>query len=413
MSTQRRKPYKMRSSFQSFERDVVGATVDVSVAQLRGAAAKQLPAVAGGQLSQLSSAWTPDLCSTLTVFATGLSDITNVPRHVVAWVFTGLAHAMGCPPFLAQIVGRLVANWLLAPLNPVDLAVRRIRILGVLLCAEYGDLDHCPCLVDLSWQLGASELKEALDEGLGLFPESPDASAPISASEPAAKPRVEPGAGGRQAPEQGGIEKSGETVPERPGEATGTGERKAQTAPGQAAPRAVAEPGSAPQPEGVRLSSAGDHGWEPWWPGRRDSGPGETPEAPGPGQQPEPPEPPGPGSPPRPHWPGRPGPPGPGGPGSGPPPRPVWPPESPEGGGAGPPYQPQEPPPPHGTGGVGETYGSNEPTESPGNVTSGESAHSGGSGKPFVSGLAAIQEACVAARGDTAPPVNLRFGAVS
>lgn len=316
MSTTGRKPYKVRSGFAaSFERDVVGATVDVSIAQLRSIAAQQLPAAAGSQWSQLSGNWSPDLCSSLTGFADGLALVTNVPKHAVAWVFTALAHAMGCPPFLAQIIGRLMANWLLAPLNPVDTAIRRIRVLGVLLCAESGDLGNCPCLVDLIWQVGPSELKKELDKGLGIAPDS---------------------------------------SPVRP-----------------MGPTDLPGPGAPP---------AGPHG--PHGPDDRrgPNGP-HGPEGPTP--------PPGPGAPPAgphesdgPHWPLH----GPGGP-----------------------TQPTEMPP-ESTASTGLTdppgFEQPEPNEF-GKPTNAEQSQAAPR-----SGLAAIQHACVVARGDVAPPVSLIFGSV-
>lgn len=398
MSTRRRKPYEMRSGFvTSFERDVVGATVDVSVTQLRAIAAKQLPAAAGSQLGQLSDNWTPDLCSGLTGLADGLVEITNVPKHAVAWVFTALAHAMGCPPFLAQILGRLIANWLLTPVNPIDVAVRRIRILGVLLCAQSGDLGSCPCLVDLAWQLGTSELKKELDQGLGIAPDSFAEMTPLSAGKaaPDAAERRHPhdwGPLGTAAPLPGGTDRPGhgrtEPPPPRPsgapaqrgGEREAAPERRAAHEAAAEAPRSPAAGGATPREPKPRPGnpSPPNEPSDPWGsvgpdgpgPDRPGSGPHDSPDGAGPDE-----------------------------PRSGP----HEPPEEPSGPDGSP--GPFEPDPPGGP-------QRPRPTEPPGGNVGDLSARSSKLPVPAEPGLAAIKHACVVARGDSTPPVSLRFGVV-
>lgn len=358
MSTTRRKPYKKRSGFESFERDVVAATVDVSVAQLRGAAAQQLPTVIGPQWSQVAGTWNPDLCCGLTELADALALVTNAPKTAVAWVIAGFAHAMGCPPFIAQIIGRLVANWLFTPFDPVNDAVRRIRILGVLLCAESGDLGDCPCLVELAQQIGVSELKKEIDKGLSIAPDTAREPAPASAGEPVSHP----------------------TPSERPREGR---------PPSPTTPRSQERPqqGPAHEPGGrARPPDDGNHPPDaprpPWPPGPRP--PWAPPEPPQSGPPPGPPySGPPPGPPPEP-------------PPTGPPPGPPpWepPPESPPSG-------PSPEPPP-----FAKRTDPSEPT--------GQGDVVGSTGRPAAisqSGLIAIKRACVVARGDKTPPVNLIFG---
>ena len=60
MSMTRQKPYKKRSNFAtSFEHDVVSATVDVSVSQLRTSVAAQFPAAAGTPWDQFAGQCQP------------------------------------------------------------------------------------------------------------------------------------------------------------------------------------------------------------------------------------------------------------------------------------------------------------------------------------------------------------------
>jgi hypothetical protein len=312
MSATSQKPYKKRSNFITFERDVVSATVDVSVAQLRGSVGAQFPAAAGTPWDKFVGGCGPGTCSGLAQLADKVADLTSVPKHAVSWVVAGLLHAVGCPPFVAQIIGRMVANWLLQPLSDIDPVVRAIRLLGVAVCAESGDLGDCPCLVDLVWQVGQSELKVEIDEGLDLstgMPAEPRESI-LRPVEKVERPRPRPAET---------TERTGDL--HRPEAKAAAGER---TTPGEGRRRQASD-------RGDRTS----HPLRPAWPAGRPRsprfpGPPEAGGRTGRHEPPDHPEPPDAGEPPEP-----PGPPG-----------PKWPPDPPEagteGGGLGPgPAQPK------------------------------------------------------------------------
>jgi hypothetical protein len=306
MSATPQKPYKKRSSFVTFERDVVSATVDVSVTQLRGSVGAQFPAAAGTPWDKFVGGCGSGTCSGLAHLADQVADLTSVPKKAVSWVIAGLLHSVGCPPFVAQIIGRMVANWLLQPLSDIDPVVRAIRLLGVAVCAESGDLGDCPCLVDLAWQVGQSELKVEIDKGLDL-----STGKPAEPREPILRP----------------VEKVERPRP-RPAEtAERTGDRHLQEAEAAAGERTTPSEGRWRQ-----ASDRGDrtsHPRRPAQPGRPPGSPRfpEPPEAggrTGPHESPDTPEPPDGGEPPEPpDYPG-----------------PKWPPDppetGPEGGGAGP-----------------------------------------------------------------------------
>jgi hypothetical protein len=82
MSTQRRKPHEMRSNFATPEPDVVGATVDVNVAQLRYTAAKRLSVLADSQFTQLTGLAAGEGTSTT---APEPGDHVSQPSHGQAW----------------------------------------------------------------------------------------------------------------------------------------------------------------------------------------------------------------------------------------------------------------------------------------------------------------------------------------
>ena len=82
MSTQRRKPHEMRSNFATHERDVVGTTVDVNVAQLPDTAAKRLSVLADSQFTQLTGLAAAEGTSTT---APEPGDHASQPSHGQAW----------------------------------------------------------------------------------------------------------------------------------------------------------------------------------------------------------------------------------------------------------------------------------------------------------------------------------------
>src|SRR5262249_58418352 len=102
------------------------------------------------------------LCEALCDFAAELKLLTRSGRHAVAWVVSTLTQTFGVPLLPARIIGRLVANWLLEPVNPVDHAARQLQILGVVQCAEKGRLEFCDCLGALTVDLSVQELKKRL-----------------------------------------------------------------------------------------------------------------------------------------------------------------------------------------------------------------------------------------------------------
>jgi hypothetical protein len=408
MSATSQKRYKKRSNFVTFERDLVSAAVDVSVIQLRSSVGAQFPAAAGTPWDKFAGSCGPDTCSGLAQLADKVADLTSVPKHAVSWVVAGLLHAVGCPPFVAQIIGRMVANWLLQPLNDIDPVVRAIRLLGVAVCAESGELGYCPCLVDLAWQVGQSELKVEIDKGLDLstgMPTEPrkpvlrpvekvelPRPAPVETTErPGDMHRREAEAttSERTAPDEGRPHQASDSVgrtshPPRTAETTErTGDihrREAEATTSERTTHSEGRPHQASDSVG-RTS-------HPPRPVRPAEGPEpprfpEPPETVGrtgtrePTEPPEPPEPPG-------------------------PPGPKWPPDppetGPEGGGPG----------PEG-GGPGPEGGG------PGPEGGGPGPEGGGPGpepaqpKP---GLVKLKDACEATRGDVVPPVPQIFGTI-
>src|SRR5262249_14115336 len=136
----------------------------------RDAAQHVVQVVGEKDWEQLGSSGDLGLCEGLCDIAAGLKLLTGSSRHAVAWVVSTLAQMFGGPLLLAKILGRLVANWLLEPVDPVDRAARRLRILGVLLCAEEGRLGFCDCLDALAFDLSVQALKDYLHEGFGETP---------------------------------------------------------------------------------------------------------------------------------------------------------------------------------------------------------------------------------------------------
>ncbi len=169
-----RKPerHEIRSGATAVQRDVLQAAVDVWVGDWTQNAARHGAQVVGpSPWHELSRGWNSDLCGGLSGVADTLNLLTGKPRQLIQWAVAAVLQAHGVPPFLARVIGRLVANWLLAPADPIGRSADRLRILGVLLCAQDGDLAHCSCLPVLAQDKAIEALKQGLEEGLDISPQ--------------------------------------------------------------------------------------------------------------------------------------------------------------------------------------------------------------------------------------------------
>lgn len=162
------------------ERDVLIAAIDVCDEEWRQAAAEHAAQVVGPEaLGKVTDAWSPDLCCELAAIADIIQRPSELARHMVEWFVASIAMAHGIPPFIARVLGRLVANWLFAP-GDLDTTAERVRVLGVLLCVTAGDLDRCPCLAELGEAAAIDALKRKLREDLNVSPE-PGEPTPVRA----------------------------------------------------------------------------------------------------------------------------------------------------------------------------------------------------------------------------------------
>jgi len=153
------------------ERDVLIAAIDVCDEEWQEAAAGHAAQVVGREaFGKVTDAWSPDLCCELTAIAAIIQGPNDLARLTVEWFVASIAMAYGVPPFIARVLGRLVANWLFAP-NDLDTTAERVRILGVLLCVMNGDLDSCPCLAELGEAVAVDELERKLSEDLNVSPQ--------------------------------------------------------------------------------------------------------------------------------------------------------------------------------------------------------------------------------------------------
>jgi hypothetical protein len=159
------------------ERDVLIAAIDVCDEEWQQAAAAHAAQVVGREaLGKATDAWSPDLCCELATIAAIIQGPDELARLTVEWLVASIAMAHGIPPFIAKVLGRLVANWLFAP-NDLDTTAERVRVLGVLLCVMSGDLDDCPCLAELAEAIAVDELEDRLREGLDVSPQSVEPTA--------------------------------------------------------------------------------------------------------------------------------------------------------------------------------------------------------------------------------------------
>jgi hypothetical protein len=280
------------------ERDVLIATIDVCDEEWKQAAAAHAAHVVGREaLGRVTDAWSPDLCCELAAIADIIQRPSELARHMVEWFVASIAMAHGIPPFIARVLGRLVANWLFAP-DDLDTTAERVRVLGVLLCVMNGDLDRCPCLAELGEAVAVDALEDKLREGLNVSPEP---------GEPTAV-RVEPmrfatvTQDARVSSERLGATRFAPEAAARPERSHGAersvsqpGERDRAAGPaGEAGPGSGPRPGPGPGPgPGPEPGPGPGPGPEPG-PG---PGPGPGPEpGPGPGPGPTPPHGPEPGS---------------------------------------------------------------------------------------------------------------------
>ena len=142
---------KRQSGVPTMERDVLDAAIDVCVEDWRKNASTSAASVVGqGAWREVTRGWSTGSCCGLSAVADTIEILSGEPHQLVEWMVAAILQAHGVPPFIARVIGRLVANWLLAPLDPIDKAAMRLRVLGVLLCVEDGDLGHCPCLERLA-----------------------------------------------------------------------------------------------------------------------------------------------------------------------------------------------------------------------------------------------------------------------
>src|SRR6266851_1210254 len=153
------------------ERDILIATIDVCNEEWQQAAAAHAAQVVGREaLGKVTDAWSPDLCYELAAIAAIIQGPNELARLTVEWFVASIAMAHGIPPFIARVLGRLVANWLFAP-NDLDTTAERVRVLGVLLCVMNGDLDDCPCLAELGEAVAVDELERKLHDDLDVSPQ--------------------------------------------------------------------------------------------------------------------------------------------------------------------------------------------------------------------------------------------------
>src|SRR5262249_14461051 len=161
-----------QSHVAAVEQDVLNAAIDVCVEDWRNSASGRAVLVVGPEAwRQVTGGWNPGFCCGLSAVADTLEILTGEPHQLVEWVVAALLQAHGVPPFIARVIGRLVANWLLAPFDPIDKTATRLRVLGVLLCVEAGDLSDCPCLQELGQELAIDDVKRELAEALGITPQ--------------------------------------------------------------------------------------------------------------------------------------------------------------------------------------------------------------------------------------------------
>jgi len=273
---------KRQSHVAAVEQDVLDATIDVCVEDWRNSASSQAALVVGPQAwRQVAGAWSPGVCGGLCTVADTLELLSGEPHLLVEWMVAALLQAHGVPPFIARVIGRLVANWLLSPLDPMGKAATRLRVLGVLLCLEAGDLGDCPCLEQLGQELAIDALKRELAEDLGIAPQSGEPSPPRAAP-PRFATMTEPVAG----PADWGQSSHDVSAAHLRRQSSATRERRQYSA---------AEPGTGPPGPGARHHPSGPPDHEP--PDISDQGPA-GPSGPGPGSAgPSGPEPAGPSGP--------------------------------------------------------------------------------------------------------------------
>jgi hypothetical protein len=286
---------RRQSRVSTVEQDVLDAAIDVCVEDWRKNASSRAALVVGPDAwHEVTSGWNPGFCCGLSAVADTLEILTGEPHQLVEWAVAAILQAHGVPPFIARVIGRLVANWLLAPFDPIDKAATRLRVLGVLLCVEDGNLDHCPCLEQLGQDLTIDALKRDLAEDLHITPQPGEPSAP----------RTEPPHFATTKGDAGVRDRRSDAGPARP-ESADRGKPPHDVSPaGQqsedsmgrdssrdfiAEPRHKAQPG--PRPGSEPPGPSGPEPPTPWGPG--PSGP-SGPEPPGP-SGPEPPTPWGPG----------------------------------------------------------------------------------------------------------------------
>ncbi len=172
MPARKPKQHDVRSEASAVQRDVLQAAVDVCVQDWRQNVASHATQVVKPDLwRELTAGSNPDLCCGLSGVADTLNLVTGKPQQLIQWVVAAILQAHGVPPFLARVIGRLVANWLLAPVAPIGKEADRLRVLGVLLCVEKGDLAHCSCLLALAQHVAIEALKQGLEEGLSISPQ--------------------------------------------------------------------------------------------------------------------------------------------------------------------------------------------------------------------------------------------------
>jgi hypothetical protein len=299
MAVASRQRHGVRYEATKVERDVLIAAIDVCDEEWKQRAAAHAAQVVGPEaLGKLAGGWNTDLCCELSAVADVLQGPREMARHLVEWIVVAIAQAHGMPPFIARVLGRLIANWLFAP-DDLDETAERMRVLGVLLCVMDGDLDGCPCLAALGEDVAIDTLKERLREDLDVSPQQAPRAEPAEGAEPTA-PRPEPArfaTRARRVRAEGKGRRDGQESPE----ARGLAGRRSAARPRE--PSAAEPGGSVESPTGPPLM--GYTGTEPGpWNGPHngtDLGNGEPPEeppddgpGPGPGGSRRPP--PGPGS---------------------------------------------------------------------------------------------------------------------